>query len=553
MEKLIRQIRNKHQSVVTKIILITICIILPINIQLIWTTKSSIEILNKQVEAANENTLKLYLNQLDLELNAIDDYFYDLAADNVYFNILMNETSGDNYVLAKSNLVHNYLKKVFNSKPEAYFAVTKGGDDVLLAAEREMDEQTNEIREYLSKLFDTEMSGDWHLKTISGHQYIVRIVTYKGLKAGALIRAETIFQDVHKLKGFEHTPLALTNKEKHVEIKKGDLLVTSKSSEKQIYLSAILPEKDVLNKLPFIQVLNYNISIGLLLVIPFLLFVLRKILIKPLLRINKTINYIEEGNLDYRIVPYKTSYEFQRINNALNNMIEQISHLTIENYEKELQKQRIENRNLRLQVRPHFLFNSFNLIFNMAQLKDFTGIQKMISYLTRYFRYGLRGGSDLETIEDEINFVKEYLNIAEMRFPDCFIVNYEIEEEALKQLIPSLIIHNFVENIIQHTLKIGTVIQITIEVISVDKYIHIFVRDNGNGIKEDILQLIQAEEMVIKDNENHIGIWNSIKRLKLFYGSDAKLIVESEINMGTKVTIIIPKRGDEPDEFIDYG
>ena len=219
----------------------------------------------------------------------------------------------------------------------------------------------------------------------------------------------------------------------------------------------------------------------------------------------------------------------------------QILQLKIDNYEREIEKNQMEVKNLQLQIRPHFLLNTFNLVYSLAQMRDYEGVQKMILCLTTYYRDGIRGNEDFRTVEKELAFVENYLEMARMRYPDCFEVEFEVEEDMKQQMIPTLLIHTFVENIIAHLVRIGSFLTITIRVQKEKGKVLIQVCDDGEGIAQDILAEINGGRVVMRNGEEHSGIWNCRKRLTMLYGSKASLRVESEEYAGTKISVRFPQ------------
>ena len=146
--------------------------------------------------------------------------------------------------------------------------------------------------------------------------------------------------------------------------------------------------------------------------------------------------------------------EFENLRSSFNAMAGEIQTLKIDSYERQLEKERMSLQNLLLQIRPHFLLNTFNQIFSMAQLKDFESIQKMSVYLSQYFRYLFRS-EYVSNIRMELDVVQNYLEMMELRYLDCFTVAWDIDKSLLDYPIPPLTIHNFVENIFKYAVCEG--------------------------------------------------------------------------------------------------
>jgi len=180
------------------------------------------------------------------------------------------------------------------------------------------------------------------------------------------------------------------------------------------------------------------------------------------------------------------------------------------------------------------------MIYNLAQSKNFKSIQDYARHLSDYFRYALRQDERLVTLEAEMNFVLSFLEVQKIRFPGAFTSVYSIDDGLEDELVPPLLIENFVENSIKYGLRLGSVIEIIIVIRKQDDRLLISICDTGNGMPADILDKLREGEIVEDKAGQHIGIWNIRRRLKLFYGGAAVLSITSAAGEGTQVWIELP-------------
>ena len=161
------------------------------------------------------------------------------------------------------------------------------------------------------------------------------------------------------------------------------------------FLNGSLSRSEILGGISvFYMVLRAGTFIALLL-IPVLYLVISNLLLNPLRLVNQAHKRLQEGDLDYRIQEKANSIEYSYSFLSFNQMADQIKTLKIENYEKELDRQKMELKNLQLQIHPHFLLNTFNLVYTLAQRKETGAIQDIVIYLSEYFRYIFRSGKSL--------------------------------------------------------------------------------------------------------------------------------------------------------------
>lgn len=282
--------------------------------------------------------------------------------------------------------------------------------------------------------------------------------------------------------------------------------------------------------------------------IPILIIFIDKLVLKPIRAIVIALEEIQADNIEYRMDYQGTTKEFETVSENFNKMASEIRNLRIESYEKDIQKLEIEKGNLRLQMNPHLLLNSLNIIYSMIQAEKTSTALKYILHLVEYFRYVLRKNEELVPVEQEIQFVKNYLEIQAVRFPDKFSFVYDVEKKAEKAMIPALLVQNFIENSVKYGMKMQENIEIILQVTCRDEKLQISICDTGNGIAEERLQKIRNGEIIEDEIGKHIGIWNCRKRLELYYQKEITLSISSILGEGTQVWVEIPAAFQEERE-----
>ncbi|MCG8331799.1 MAG: histidine kinase [Chitinophagales bacterium] len=186
---------------------------------------------------------------------------------------------------------------------------------------------------------------------------------------------------------------------------------------------------------------------------------------------------------------------------------------------------------LRLQLQPHFLFNTLNTISSLVDI-DKKRAQKILSQLGSLLRFVLdQNRRHMVALREELDFIKNYLNIEQVRFLDRLTISYNLAPETLDALVPSLLLQPLVENAIKHGFANQTG-EGHIEVKSERQNgeILLTVKDDGNGSSKDSNQLLSSG----------IGLLNVKKRLELIYKDKAKLKIDTQLGHGFNVQICIP-------------
>lgn len=198
---------------------------------------------------------------------------------------------------------------------------------------------------------------------------------------------------------------------------------------------------------------------------------------------------------------------------------------------------------LQAQINPHFLFNVLNSIASLTIIEDAPKTGEVIYNLSSILRYTLKKADKLVKLEEEMNYIKSYLEIQKIRFEERLTYNLEIDDEIKENKIPFLAIQVFVENAVIHGIEEcenGGCVNVSAK--SYGKFIEILIEDNGVGIGNKKLSEIRDElSNKQKVGLDKIGINNANKRMGYYFGENYKIDIKSDIKFGTLVRISIPK------------
>lgn len=194
---------------------------------------------------------------------------------------------------------------------------------------------------------------------------------------------------------------------------------------------------------------------------------------------------------------------------------------------------------LQAQVKPHFLYNTLDSARSLAMMGKTKEVNDLLRSLGNYYRITLSKGNEVISIGEEIEVVKNYLQIQKVRYGDILTVNYEIDETLMRYKVLKLVLQPLVENSIYHGIKpLDEQGVINIVVKKVSEYICLIVEDNGVGMRQiDVDEILNSESKV---SVKSFGLKGTIERIKLFYGFDNPVEIHSKEGIGTKIIITIP-------------
>lgn len=274
-----------------------------------------------------------------------------------------------------------------------------------------------------------------------------------------------------------------------------------------------------------------------------LILLTTKRITSPLRKLEQTMRTIETGNFAVAI-PDGKSREVQSLASSFRIMVSRISDLMDKIKETEAVKRQRELDALQAKINPHFLYNTLDSVVWMAESGDKEGVIHMVTSLASLFRISIAKGKDIITLREELGHVRSYLEIQAMRYKDKFVWAIELPEELQDCPTIKLIVQPIVENSIYHGIKyLLDEGEIRICVTAEGEKLHITVSDNGAGMHPDTLKSLldhKASHEHMSDG-NGIGLLNIDERIKLCYGEEYGLSIESELEVGTTVVITIPK------------
>ncbi|MDO8685222.1 MAG: sensor histidine kinase [Clostridiales bacterium] len=272
-----------------------------------------------------------------------------------------------------------------------------------------------------------------------------------------------------------------------------------------------------------------------------------RLITTPVKKLLKSMKGVEKGL--FKMVDLKIGNdEIGKLKDGYNIMICEIEKLIDRIVEEQKVKRKAELDILQAQIKPHFLYNTFDAISSLALSGRNEEVYKVIKALGNYYRTSLSKGNEVITIIEEIETVRNYLSIQKVRYGDIFAVKWDIDERANKYKILKLILQPLVENALYHGIKPkgeSGIISITTKYM--DERLELMVEDDGVGISDATIQrIMRGENYEVKPG---FGLRGTIERLRIFYGIDDVIKIENKNGSGTRVTITIPVKG----EIVDVG
>ena len=287
--------------------------------------------------------------------------------------------------------------------------------------------------------------------------------------------------------------------------------------------------------------------IGILLLLMIIIFILAYVAsVRSYSPLNEIISFLDNSQPPADSIEEEDKNELMYIINSIQTHINDKTKMAeiLEERMKLLRKSQYDM--LQTQINPHFLYNTLETInwmaYNMSNSEN--PVSKSLINLASFFRNTLTSGYFV-SIENEIKYTKEYVNILALRYSDLFDIEWDIDESILSYTIIKICLQPIIENAVYHGIKQkNDKGLIKIKGLCDDNNIILIVSDDGVGIEKDALDELNKtlSETSFTNEKSHIGLSNVNQRIKIIFGDSYGIHVESTVGVGTDVYVTIPKK-----------
>jgi len=261
---------------------------------------------------------------------------------------------------------------------------------------------------------------------------------------------------------------------------------------------------------------------------------------RPIGKLMTAMKEIEKGDFKIQVVN-KSRDEIGRLTESFNFMVSKIDHLVKEVYQEKIAQKNAELEALQAQINPHFLYNTLDSINWMLMDIGADDISDVVVSLGDILKYSIHGKDVLVPLNEEVQYIESYLCIQKNRLEDRLCTSMEIQKEARACMVPKLILQPMVENAILHgiePMKDGGRVRITAGL--EQQNLLITIEDNGPGMAPEELEQCRAAVYSESGATDSIGMRNVHRRLRLHFGEEYGLAIESRYQEGTIVTLRMP-------------
>lgn len=525
----------------------------------------ALNFVQKRIYQNTEDTVTLYQEQIDADLQQIDRYLYTIMSQNSSFIRLSYLTEEDKGWYSPVSILGRELNNaIFNYKAEAFFDYLPDSDTFILG----VNSSTSfaDFKDAVRKEMESPGEKGWHLVRRNDTWYLLRMLQSGKQYLGAFVRLDDLLEissdskeeryyclidSDHRIVGDGSEDLFLDAEQFSSPYSIEELggikcLVVHKSLANCSYeLATIIPYSEISQITVSLKASLVMVAALILLIWLILVVAVKKSILEPITTINDALQEISAGNLEQRIPVHNQSQEFQSIAKTYNIMVSEIKDLKINVYEQQLLHEKLESQYLKQQITPHFMINCLNTACQLTECGELELARKLLKELSMHLRYVLSSGKKVR-LSDELILVQNYIGMSGIRYPDSIQYELSCPRELENSTVVPLMLLNFVENTIKHEVLLGEQLEIHIG-ISEEKRgekqgLRAVLWDTGRGYDEQFLKEIRklAGMRIEETPTAHLGITNVMQRTKRELPG-AEFAYANRPGAGAEITIWIPE------------
>ncbi|TDF89794.1 cache domain-containing sensor histidine kinase [Paenibacillus piri] len=423
-----------------------------------------------------------------------------------------------------------------NGSRHAYFHQTGSNDSIVTGRHIRYNRETIGVvmfdldNEFIKKIYDVKPTPDSMLFVVDEKNEFI----YQ--PDNSSVAQETIIKLSQELAGSN------ASVEKAID-QRSYLVISRKSDYTGWSTLALVPMESLLSETVRIRNVLAEAAIVVFIIILFSSLQVSSRITRNIRRLRSMMMHVMEGNMTLHAVEIRSKDEIGQLYQVFKSMVEELKRLLEGIKTSEKMKHEAELAVLQAQIRPHFLYNSLNTVKYLAKLNGVPNIEEVAESLIELMRGVLGNSNEFLSVQEELQYVRSYVNIEKYKYVEPIHVNIEIEnEELLQYRVLKLMLQPIVENAIIHGIASaehgGLVL---IRVYKEQKELRLEVSDNGKGMSdEQIKALFEVKEGGTYTRFSGMGIRNVHERIVRLYGESYGVFLYSEPGRYTKVEIRFP-------------
>lgn len=527
---------------------------------------SSYEVLETEIKESSDAFLQIYTNEFNNSLSKMDGVLKGITSQGE--DLAKLGSAQENERTLSAIVLLDYMRKNVseNEMVDAVIVYDTTYEICLDANNNVRYREKNALREFTKEAYENEQleNGTWYFVKIDGNLYLFKSVKFGSRIIALYVKNQNLLTTLQaddntgrflaladeggiigKVWGADSKEIYEGKNLKKIDVDK--YYEISKPTQEERMTLYCFTSKDVILRQTHAGMLIVFTAVCItILFMIFLLRYTRSEISMPMSNMVREMEQIKNGAYDTRIKGEFHTKEFQVLQTTVNQMVAEIIGLKISSYEKRIELQDMELKSIRLQLKPHFFLNALTTISSLSAQNKNAQIRTYIDALSKNVRYMFRAGFHTVSLQEEIEHVKNYFEMQELKYPGCVFYLVDIEQGLAEWKIPQMLIHTFVENEYKYAVSVDEILTLLIK-ISKQEYkgeemLLIEIEDDGTGYPQEVLDYMNGRIAKTSEKGTRVGLWSVKRMLEIMYERQDLVILKNANPHGCINRIYIPQK-----------
>ncbi|MFR9120438.1 MAG: sensor histidine kinase [Streptococcus parasanguinis] len=491
-----------------------------------------------------EDSIHIYADSLNTELHSVERFMYSTISHNDYLTELNSPLDFTDFQENLKKLRIDFTEFQYQmDSPITFFIETRDIPHFFNASSLKLPYLDYvQLKDHL-KIYDKETdktSQKWQRISLNQHDYLLKSLHYKGRAIYAIISTQDILKPFAKAQYWKKGRLSIDHPN---QVHATDSLIQADSNQTHLPfdLYVTVDYGDVFRTNIVLETLLSLVPLIIAVLSTILILYIRQRMIQPMKRLTQRLSQLDAASTKLDVIEDQGILEIDQANHKLNQVLIHMKDLQIRAYHAQLNLKKVELNYLKNQVRPHFYLNMLSMIHSMLQTKDYKEIEELTKVTSNYLRHLFQANQDFNRLADEIQHIRNYLEIQKIRYGDS--IHFDLDwDPGLKDATYSpLLLQTFVENAIKHGFSFQDSFHIQLSIHEeANQHLAISLQDNGPGFSSAILQDLAEKKSLVTEDGHHIGLTNARERLDLLYPDHYTLQFSNGSQGGARIQLSLP-------------
>lgn len=491
-----------------------------------------------------EDSIHIYADSLNTELHSVERFMYSTISHNDYLTELNSPLDFTDFQENLKKLRIDFTEFQYQmDSPITFFIETRDIPHFFNASSLQLPYLDYvQLKDHL-KTYDKgtdNTSQKWQRISLNQHDYLLKSLHYKSKAIYAIISTQDILKPLQKLNIGKKGRLAI---DRPNQIHASDSVIQAGSNQTHLPfdLYVTVDYGDVFRTNIVLETLLSLVPLIIAVLSTVLILYIRQRMIQPIKRLTQRLSQLDAASTKLDVIEDQGILEIDQANHKLNQVLIHMKDLQIRAYHAQLNLKKVELNYLKNQVRPHFYLNMLSMIHSMLQTKNYKEIEELTKVTSNYLRHLFQAHQDFNRLADEIQHIRNYLEIQKIRYGDSIHFDLDWDPGLKDAAIPPLLLQTFVENAIKHGFSFQDSFHIQLSIHEeANQHLAISLLDNGPGFSSAILQDLVAKKSIVTDDGHHIGLTNARERLDLLYPDHYTLQFSNGSQGGARIQLSLP-------------